>query len=90
MIVANPPYGKRVGDVDRLGQFYRGFGDRLKKNAQGATAWLLVGNRQLANQIGLKAKRRIPLFNGPIECRLLKYELYEGSRKHRTEPDASV
>ena len=85
LIVANPPYGKRVGDVDRLGAFYKRFGDQLKKKAQGATAWLLVGNRQLANQIGLKAKRRIPLFNGPIECRLLKYELYSGSRKHRPQ-----
>jgi putative N6-adenine-specific DNA methylase len=83
VIVANPPYGKRVGDVDRLGAFYKRFGDELKQKAQGATAWLLVGNRQLANQIGLKAKRRIPLFNGPIECRLLKYELYEGTRKHQ-------
>jgi putative N6-adenine-specific DNA methylase len=86
IIVANPPYGKRVGDVDRLGRFYKRFGDQLKNKAQGATAWLLVGNRQLANQIGLKAKRRIPLFNGPIECRLLKYELYAGSRKHGADP----
>ena len=87
IIVANPPYGKRVGDVDRLGKFYKGFGDQLKKKAHGATAWLLVGNRELANQIGLKAKRRIPLFNGPIECRLLKYELYEGSRKYKADQE---
>ena len=89
IIVANPPYGKRVGDVKRLGNFYKRFGDQLKKKAQGATAWLIVGNRELANQIGLKAKRRIPLFNGPIECRLLKYELYSGSRKHKADPDPS-
>ncbi len=88
IIVANPPYGKRVGDVDRLGSFYKRFGDQLKQKAQGATAWLIVGNRELANQIGLKAKRRIPLFNGPIECRLLKYELYEGSRKHRPDRES--
>jgi putative N6-adenine-specific DNA methylase len=90
IIVANPPYGKRVGDVDRLGKFYKGFGDQLKKKAQGATAWLLVGNRELANQIGLKAKRRIPLFNGPIECRLLKYELYSGSRKHKPAQESDA
>ncbi len=84
-IVANPPYGKRLGDVERLKQFYKRLGDSLKTNAQGATAWLLVGNRDLANNVGLKAKRRIPLFNGPIECRLLKYELYEGSRKHTSQ-----
>lgn len=90
IIVANPPYGKRVGDVDRLGKFYKGFGDQLKKKAQSATAWLLVGNRELANQIGLKAKRRIPLFNGPIECRLLKYELYSGSRKHKPAQESDA
>ena len=84
-IVANPPYGKRLGDVERLKKFYKRLGDSLKTNAQGATAWLLVGNRELANNVGLKAKRRIPLFNGPIECRLLKYELYEGSRKHTSQ-----
>ena len=88
IVVANPPYGKRVGDIDRLGKFYKRLGDELKNKAQGATAWLIVGNRQLANQIGLKAKRRIPLFNGPIECRLLKYELYSGSRKHQPVQDS--
>lgn len=90
LIVANPPYGKRVGDIDRLGKFYKQLGDQLKNKAQGATAWLIVGNRQLANQIGLRAKRRIPLFNGPIECRLLKYELYAGSRKHKPAQESET
>ena len=81
IIIANPPYGKRMGDVKRLGNLYQRIGDRLKRDAIGATAWLLVGNRELANRIGLKPTRRIPLFNGPIECRLLKYELYSGSRR---------
>jgi putative N6-adenine-specific DNA methylase len=85
MIVANPPYGKRVGDVKRLANFYKRLGDQLKKKAQGSTAWLLVGNRELANRIGLKPTRRIRLFNGPIECRLLRYELYSGSRKRPPE-----
>ncbi len=81
IIVANPPYGKRVGDVKHLLGFYRRFGDRLKQHATGATAWILVGDPRLAKQIGLKAVRKIPLFNGPIECRLLQYDLYEGSRR---------
>ena len=83
MIVANPPYGKRVGEVDRLYGFYRRFGNSLKKQATGATAWILAGEPRLAKVIGLKPSRRIPLFNGPIECRLLKFEMYEGSRKNR-------
>jgi putative N6-adenine-specific DNA methylase len=90
VIVGNPPYGKRIGDVKRLGNFYKKLGDTLKRNAQGATAWLIVGNRELANRIGLKPRRRIPLFNGPIECRLLKYELYEGSRKPRKSQQSTV
>ncbi|MCU0304537.1 MAG: THUMP domain-containing protein [Thermoanaerobaculales bacterium] len=81
LIVGNPPYGKRLGETEQLGGFYERLGDQLKQRAADATAWLLVGNRELANRIGLRAARRIPLFNGPIECRLLKYELYRGSRK---------
>jgi len=85
MVVVNPPYGKRVGDVKRLEGLYRRLGDAFKKRAPGATAWVLAGDRQLANKIGLKPSRRIPIFNGPIECRLLKYELYEGTRKVREQ-----
>ncbi len=80
-IVVNPPYGKRIGDVKRLGGLYRRLGDTFKQRCHDATAWVLAGERELANQIGLKPSRRIPLFNGPIECRLLRYDLYEGSRR---------
>jgi putative N6-adenine-specific DNA methylase len=83
VIVANPPYGKRVSDVERLFGLYRRFGNSLKKQATGATAWILAGEPRLAKVIGLKPSRRIPLFNGPIECRLLKFDMYEGSKKHR-------
>jgi putative N6-adenine-specific DNA methylase len=81
VIVANPPYGKRVGDVEKLFGLYRRFGNSLKKQATGATAWILAGEPRLAKVIGLRPSRRIPLFNGPIECRLLKFEMYEGSKK---------
>jgi putative N6-adenine-specific DNA methylase len=83
VIVANPPYGKRVSEVERLFGLYRRFGDSLKKQATGATAWILAGEPRLAKTIGLKPSRRIPLFNGPIECRLLKFEMYEGSKKRK-------
>jgi len=86
VIVANPPYGKRVGEVERLFGLYRRFGDSLKKQATGATAWILAGEPRLAKVIGLKPSRRIPLFNGPIECRLLKFEMYEGSKKRTSSP----
>ncbi len=86
VIVANPPYGKRVGEVEKLYGLYRRFGDSMKNQATGATAWILAGEPRLAKQIGLKPARRIPLFNGPIECRLLQFELYEGTKKHKAAP----
>lgn len=79
VIVTNPPYGERLGDPAALDTLYRQLGDALKRRAAGATAWLLVGNLELAKSIGLRASRRIVLFNGPIECRLLRFDLYEGS-----------
>jgi len=81
MIVTNPPYGERLGNPSELAALYRDFGDALKRRAAGATAWLLAGNLELAKSIGLRASRRIVLFNGPIECRLLRFDLYEGSRE---------
>jgi putative N6-adenine-specific DNA methylase len=76
MIIFNPPYGDRLGELDELASLYRTFGDVLKKRCAGSTAYILCGNSELVRHIGLKATRRIPVWNGPIECRLLKYELY--------------
>jgi 23S rRNA (guanine2445-N2)-methyltransferase len=75
-IICNPPYGARLEERDTLKPFYRRIGDILKQRCAGYTAWLLVGDQELSKEVGLRATRRIPLFNGPIECRLLKYELY--------------
>ena len=72
-----------MGEVEKLFGFYRRFGNSLKKQAVGCTAWVLAGEPRLAKQIGLKATRKIPLFNGPIECRLLQFDLYEGTRRHK-------
>ncbi len=76
VLLFNPPYGARLGDIEALKPLYRQIGDAMKQKAKGYTAYLLVGNPELAKFVGLKASRRIVLFNGPIECRLLKYELY--------------
>ncbi len=80
LIVSNPPYGQRLGDAAQLAALYRELGDALKRRAAGSTAWLLVGNPDLVKCVGLRASRRIVLFNGPIECRLLRYDLFEGKR----------
>jgi putative N6-adenine-specific DNA methylase len=75
-LICNPPYGERIGREDELEAFYRKIGDTLKQQWKGWTAWVFTGNLALAKRVGLKPSRRIVLFNGPIECRLLKYELY--------------
>jgi len=75
-LLVNPPYGERLGDSKALGDLYRSIGDTLKQRWTGWTAWLFTGNMTAAKQLGLKASRRIPLWNGPIECRLLRYDLY--------------
>lgn len=75
-LVVNPPYGERLREEADLPAAYRGLGDIFKQRWRGWTAWLLTGNLEAAKSLGLKAGRRIPLWNGPLECRLLRYELY--------------
>ena len=76
VIICNPPYGERLGDAQELGEFYKLLGDVFKQRFQGWTAFVLTGNKELAKRVGLKASRRIPVYNGSIPCTLLKYELY--------------
>ena len=81
ILLTNPPYGERIGEEADMAALYKTIGDTLKANFQGYDAFVFTGNLEAAKSIGLKAKRRTPLFNGPIDCRLLKYELYQGSRR---------
>jgi putative N6-adenine-specific DNA methylase len=76
VILCNPPYGERLGDARELGDFYKLLGDVFKQRFKGWTAFVLTGNKELAKRVGLKAARRIPVYNGAIACTLLKYELY--------------
>src|ERR671933_198778 len=76
VIICNPPYGERLGDAAELGDFYKLLGDVFKQRFKGWTAFVLTGNKELAKRVGLKAARRIPVYNGSIPCTLLKYELY--------------
>ncbi len=87
-IIMNPPYGERIKSSD-LRQLYREIGDTLKTVYEGYTAWIFTGNLGAAKSIGLRTSRRVKLFNGPIECRLLKYEIYPGSRKAKYRQDDS-
>ena len=80
IVVLNPEYGERLGEIKKLEEVYKGIGDFFKKRCQGYKGYIFTGNLDLAKKVGLKTKRRIPFFNSNIECRLLEYDLYEGSR----------
>lgn len=76
VLICNPPYGERLGDATALGDFYKLLGDVFKQRFKGWTAFVLTGNKELAKRVGLKASRRIPVYNGSLACTLLKYEMY--------------
>lgn len=76
VIITNPPYGVRTSDMENLRVLFKDLGDFLKQRCQGSTAYILVGNKELSKHIGLKISRRIPLYNGPLEIRLIKVEAY--------------
>ncbi len=78
VLVANPPYGIRLEDKARVAAMYPKLGDALKARYAGWTAWLFSGDTDLPKKIGLKAERRIPLWNGAIECRLYGYRIVSG------------
>ena len=75
LLVCNPPYGERIGDREDLEALYSDLGQMLKERCSGWTLWLLSGNPELTGALRLKASRRIPVSNGGIDCRWLRYEL---------------
>lgn len=81
IVFFNPEYGDRLGVEIELEATYKRMGDFLKKSCKGYTGYIFTGNLELAKRIGLKPKRRIEFFTSKIDCRLLEYELYEGSRE---------
>jgi len=78
VLVANPPYGERLGEAAELAALYPRLGDALKRNFAGWNCWLLSSDTRLPQMIGLKAKRRAPLFNGALECRLYGFPVVAG------------
>lgn len=81
VVYFNPEYGERLGDISELEETYSRIGDFLKKKCQGYRGYIFTGNLDLAKKIGLKASRRIEFYNAKIDCRLLEYELYAGTRR---------
>jgi len=81
IVFFNPEYGERLGDEIELEETYAGIGDFLKKKCKGYMGYVFTGNFNLAKKIGLKPKRKIEFYNSKIDCRLLEYELYAGSKR---------
>ena len=81
IIILNPPYGERIGDTETLIPMYTAIGDFFKQHGTGKTGYIFTGNAGLGKKVGLRTRRKVPFFNGKIECRLLEYELYAGSGK---------
>ncbi len=81
VIVTNPPYGVRIGELQSLNEFYPKLGDMLKKKFSGWNAYIMTADPLLPKSIRLTPSRRIPLFNGALECRLLEYRMVAGGMR---------
>ena len=81
VVFFNPEYGDRLGNEAELQETYARVGDFLKKKCRGYSGYIFTGNLELAKKIGLKASRRIEFYTSKIDCRLLEYELYSGTRR---------
>ena len=82
VMITNPPYGERIkaSDIESL---YAEIGDALKKNFSGYSAWIISSHQEAMKHVGLRASQNLTVFNGPLECRLSNYEMYEGSKKEK-------
>jgi len=79
-VFLNPPYGERLQPLE-IDQLYGMIGTTLKHNFPGTTVWLITSNKESLKHVGLKPKEKHTLFNGALECILLKYEMYQGTKK---------
>lgn len=89
IMVANPPYGERLGSEEELAVFYPLLGDALKRNFAGWRCWFLSADVHFPKLLGLKVGRKIPLFNGPLECRLYGVDIVAGSARRAASADFS-
>lgn len=79
-VFLNPPYGQRI-QPEEIDLLYSMIGTTLKHNFTGTTAWLITSNKESLKHVGLKPREKHTLFNGALECVLLKYEMYKGTKK---------
>jgi len=81
VVIINPEYGERLGNIKELEETYKEIGDFFKQKCEGYTGYVFTGNLDLAKLVGLKSNKRIEFFNGKIDCRLIEYDLYSGKKE---------
>ncbi len=89
VVIMNPPYGERMDKQDS-NELYASMGDTFKKRFTGYDCWIISSNMEALKYVGLKSSRRIPVANGHLECRFVKYEMYSGTKrvfKDKTEEE---
>lgn len=86
VVILNPPYGERL-PVAEIEQLYKEIGNKLKKDFQNFNAWIITSSPEAIKSIGLRPSRKIQIYNGSLECRYLKFELYGGSKKASKNPE---
>jgi putative N6-adenine-specific DNA methylase len=89
LVVMNPEYGQRMGELTELEKVYARIGDFFKQKCQGTTGYVFTGNLDLAKKIHLSPSRKFPFFNADIDCRLLKFEMYAGTRRKDRNLDSA-
>ncbi len=80
VVIFNPPYGDRL-EEDDIDQAYESIGNTLKHNFKGFRCWLITDDAVALKHIGLKPSEKIPVWNGPLECRFVRFDIFEGSYK---------
>ena len=81
IMIANPPYGERLGEDAELAAFYPRLGDALKKRYSGWNCFFITADRRMEKLIKLRASRRTPLMNGDLDCRLFEFRVIAGSNR---------
>ncbi len=82
LLMLNPPYGERFFQQD-ITEFYKAIGDRFKQHYAGYTAWVISSNKDAIKHVGLRPSKKITLFNGSLECKFHRFDMYSGTKKHK-------
>ncbi len=79
-VIINPPYGERIDDEDTI-ELYKTIGDSMKQNFDGYSVWIVSSNKEALKNIGLRTSKRYTLYNGSLECKFHRYDIYKGTKR---------